>query len=54
MQDTFEIALGCVLVAFSLACILLLTIWSRNIIEYVAQQDKGTARHLLNELNGND
>jgi len=54
MQDTFEIALGCVLVAFSLACIVLLTVWSRRIIEYVAQRDESTARHLLNELNGND
>ena len=54
MQNNFEIALGCVLVAFSLACILLLTVWSRKIIEYVAQQDEATARHLLNELNGND
>lgn len=53
MQDTFEIVLGCILVGFSLIGILILTLWSRKIIEYVAQRDEATARHLLNELNGN-
>ncbi len=53
MHEPFEITCGCILVGFSLTCILILTLWSCKIIKYIAERNEATARHLLNDLNGN-
>ena len=53
MQYEVEILIGCVMVGFSLASIFGLTLWSRKIIERIADSDQQTARHLIKQLNGN-
>ena len=52
MHQEAEIIIGGVMVAFSLASILGLTLWSRKIIERIADSDRHTARHLIKQFNG--
>ena len=52
MFGDIEITIGCILVGTSLASITGLVIWSRLIIEYVADSEQQTARQLLKGLNG--
>ena len=46
--------IGCTVVGISLASITSLTLWSRKIIEQIAESDRQTARHLIKQLNGNE
>jgi hypothetical protein len=52
MAGEIEIAIGGVMVGFSLAGLLGLTVWSRKIIERIARSERQTARHLIQQLNG--
>jgi hypothetical protein len=54
MHHGFEILLGCGMVGFSLASIAGLTLWSRRIIEQIADTERQTARHLIKHLNGDE
>ena len=53
MSSKIEIIIGCIMVGFSLASIIGLTLWSGRIIEHASGSRQQTARHLLKELNGN-
>ena len=52
MHHGFEILIGCGMIGFSLAGITGLTLWSRKIIEQIADSDRQTARHLIKQRNG--
>ena len=54
MHHGIEILLGCGMVGFSLVSIAGLTLWSRKIIEQIADSDRQTARHLIKQLNGDE
>jgi len=54
MHLEVEILVGCALVGVSLASILSLTLWSRGIIERIAESEQQTARHLIKQLNGKE